>query len=67
VVWPHLMNEADRLGAAVRMATGVPKLADQYLAEIRELTVARIEAGVVYLIREPERALRSGYTSDTPG
>ena len=52
VVWPHLMGEADRLDAAVRMATRVPMLADQYRAEIPGLVVDRVEAGVVHLMRE---------------
>lgn len=51
VVWPHIMDEACRLGAAIRMATRVPKLADQYRAEIPGLVVDRVEAGVVHLMR----------------
>ena len=54
VVWPHLMDEADRLGAAVRMATRVPMLADQYRANIPGLVVDRVEAGVVHLMRASE-------------
>ncbi|MBB1517398.1 hypothetical protein H5398_15695 [Tessaracoccus sp. MC1679] len=52
LLWPHLMGEADRLDAAVRMATRVPMLADQYRAEIPGLVVDRVEAGVVHLMRQ---------------
>ena len=51
LLWPHLMDEADRLGAAIRMATKTPKLADQYQAETRGLVIDRVEAGVVHLTR----------------
>lgn len=67
VVWPHLMGEADRLGAAIRMATKTPKLADQYRSEIPGLVGDGVAAGVVHLIRAPERDRRTGYTSDTSG
>ena len=51
LVWPHLMDEADRHGTAIRMATKTPKLADQYRAEARGLVIDRVEAGVVHLMR----------------
>lgn len=53
VVWPHLVCEADRLGAVVRVATRARKLADQYLAEVHGLVVDRLDAGVVTLTRAP--------------
>ena len=53
VVWPHLMDEADRLGAAVRMATGVRTLANRYLSEMPGLVTNRIEGVTMHLARAP--------------
>ena len=56
VAWPHLMSEADRLGVGIRMASSVRKLSDEYLSEVPEAVVERVDAGVMHLKRDPSRA-----------